>query len=237
MRVQRFKKARRLLRLLKIVHGFFTPFRVLVDGTFLFQSAALHTDTLTAMRHMLQDEPSEFFVTACVLGELAALGEAGRAALALAKSFRVTRCDHAKAPIAPNECLRSVVGANSEHWFVASVDRELLTELRKVPGVPLFTLNRNVTVLEPPSSASRALAHEVRRARVSHVAGRGAQARGAAREFARVCQVHGGGGCAQDGHEAQASWPVGPQPAVGEAAARGAQARGRARQEEPSPRA
>jgi hypothetical protein len=91
------------------VHGssFDTPF-----SRFHFQSS-LHPSPLRALRvthAVVADRP---VITQCCIEALYALGKPGQPIVNVAKTFERRRCNHREA-IAPDECIKDVVGESSE---------------------------------------------------------------------------------------------------------------------------
>ena len=90
-------------------------------------------------------------VTACILHELKQLGDDFRGASLAAKRTDTKRCGH-KTPLAPNECIKSLVGKdNPEKIVTATQDIELRKELRRLGCAPLIFVTHNSLFLERPS--------------------------------------------------------------------------------------
>ena len=87
-------------------------------------------------------------------------------AFLIVKQFKPRKCGH-KNPISAAACIRSLVGSeNKDHFIVATSDKNLTHELRKIPGCPLVYLKNNNMNLEPPSEASIENGAEIKRKQV-----------------------------------------------------------------------
>jgi U3 small nucleolar RNA-associated protein 23 len=76
----------------------------------------------------------------------------------LLKSFPVHHCGHEKNPIAGSACIRDKVKTN--HYIIATQDRNLQEWIRRKPGIPLLYLHQVAPTLEQPSEASRKYAEK-----------------------------------------------------------------------------
>jgi U3 small nucleolar RNA-associated protein 23 len=107
------------------------------------------------LRKYLQSEV-KLLVTACLINECENLGPKLTAATQLLKSFAVHRCGHEKTPIAGSACIKEKVKTN--HYIIATQDRDLQDWIRRKPGIPLLYLHQVAPTLEQPSEASRKFA-------------------------------------------------------------------------------
>lgn len=73
----------------------------------------------------------------------------------IAKEFERRRCNHRTA-IAPDDCLKDIVGETNKHRYVLSAQSlALRNAVANVPGLPIIHFNaRGVLVLSPPSRAT-----------------------------------------------------------------------------------
>mmetsp|Transcript_21153 Transcript_21153/g.46639 ORF Transcript_21153/g.46639 Transcript_21153/m.46639 type:complete len:301 (-) Transcript_21153:130-1032(-) len=160
MRVKRNKNHRRILRFYRLAHGVSEPYRVLVDGTFLTHALQHRIHVKEQLAKMLDGRTTPM-VTNCVCAELRALGDRASGASIIAKGYYRLKCSHEK-PIGASACILEQIGKQNERkLLVATSDRDLVTGLREIPGVPLLRLNGQVPLLEEPSAASRASAAEI----------------------------------------------------------------------------
>ncbi|KAK4759864.1 hypothetical protein SAY87_022995 [Trapa incisa] len=165
------KRHRRCVTFFSACYGFRSPFKVLCDGTFVYNLVVNRvvpadkavSDTLSA--------PVKLFITRCVLEELRRLGRSHADTLAAASSLAIARCDHEGKSKADSCLLDLVKENNSEHFFVATQDADLRKKLQEIPGVPVMYGLRNALFLEQPSSAQREFVKDGERRR-SHISDR-----------------------------------------------------------------
>lgn len=131
--------------------GFRPPFRIVLDGTFC--QAALETRTNIRERiPAYLGLPVAAVTTKCVMDELGAMGDDFRGAKLVAKRCEIKKCGHHGMTLGADECIASFIGPkNRNNYLVATQDPDLKAKLRKVPGVPLISLNHGQLVLEKPS--------------------------------------------------------------------------------------
>ncbi|KAJ8686593.1 hypothetical protein QAD02_022387 [Eretmocerus hayati] len=162
MKIQRLKKVQKNLGFFVNNFKFRQPYQVLIDGT--FSHAALEN------KFNIQDQMAKYFqaevkllTTQCVIMETEKLGPKLYGAMLIVKQYAVHKCGHEKNPVSGSKCLRSMVGKdNSSRYIVATQDRLLQDQLRKVPGVPIMYLHGKAPTLEPPSQISKQFAECLR---------------------------------------------------------------------------
>ena len=73
------------------------------------------------------------------MAELRGLGEDYAASTAAARKIMLVKCGHDDKKLSAADCIMSVTkGGNGEHFFVATQDTKLRTELRACMGVPIM---------------------------------------------------------------------------------------------------
>lgn len=60
-------------------------------------------------------------------------------------------------PVAAADCIHSIIAnrSESEHFFVCTQDRQLVSKLQKIPGCPVIFFKMNAIHLDKPTQASR----------------------------------------------------------------------------------
>lgn len=97
----------------------------------------------------------KLLTTQCVILEMEGLGHKLGAALLILKKYVVHKCGHEGKPVPASKCVLSMVRqGNSNHYMVASQDRDLQEKLRISLGIPLLYLHGKTPVLEQPSQAN-----------------------------------------------------------------------------------
>ncbi|KAH7712276.1 hypothetical protein AAVH_20363, partial [Aphelenchoides avenae] len=156
MKINRYKRAQRILTFFRYSFGYEPPHTVLVDGTFS-QAALQNKINLREQMPKYLGEGVEMVTTKCVLAELEQLGSAVYGALVICKQFTVARCPHTPARTAA-ECLAHLARRSKKpglpKYFVATQDDTLLAKLRELGGVPLMSVRFNTILLEKQSSQS-----------------------------------------------------------------------------------
>lgn len=155
---KKWKQQERDIEFYKTYFGFKSPFKVLLDGTFLHQSYTQRLGDVQQYLSTFLGAPAKPFVTSCVLAELTIIGEAAEAffetAMA-AKRLDLIKCGH-ELPLLAVDCLTTLVGShNEECYFVATQDMALRERLRQVPGGALIYANYAPLNLEYPSITQR----------------------------------------------------------------------------------
>eukprot|EP00587_Corethron_hystrix_P010909 CAMPEP_0113320052 /NCGR_PEP_ID=MMETSP0010_2-20120614/14005_1 /TAXON_ID=216773 ORGANISM="Corethron hystrix, Strain 308" /NCGR_SAMPLE_ID=MMETSP0010_2 /ASSEMBLY_ACC=CAM_ASM_000155 /LENGTH=209 /DNA_ID=CAMNT_0000177737 /DNA_START=138 /DNA_END=764 /DNA_ORIENTATION=+ /assembly_acc=CAM_ASM_000155 len=181
MRHGRAKAARRTLQFFNLATSgaISPPYKILLDGTFLVGAIKNKVELFERVKKILQNSSFSFFVTRAVLDELNTLDKVSKdATFGEARQYGLDECeiieyvrlskpednvenalcksDTENEKISASESVCRLIGAcNSDGYFVASQDDDLLIHLRATPNVPIFRLYRGVLCLDNPSSASR----------------------------------------------------------------------------------
>lgn len=173
MRYLRAKGIRKALRQFHFLCGIKPPYKVLLDGNFVAMCAQMKVELHERLPKFLQVKPHELqlFIPRAALVELELLGDDMRVAFELAQSFTVVEDEtggNADAPTDVTTAIRRLIGERNERKFlVATQEVELRKELRAVPGVPLFYLNRSVLVFEDISRATLAIVRQEEKAKMA----------------------------------------------------------------------
>eukprot|EP00127_Corallochytrium_limacisporum_P004453 Clim_evm7s164 gene=Clim_evmTU7s164 len=153
MRVTRRKHARKHIQYYKLHHDFREPFQVIVDGTFAEVALKCRIQIAEQMPKYLSAKV-KLFTTRCVQKEVASLGPQFSGARAILKHFEFLHCRHKDSNVSPKECIDALVSnGNAEHYCVASQDLELRKKLQVYADIPLFYINYNTILLQPPPKA------------------------------------------------------------------------------------
>lgn len=156
MKINRYKRAQRILTFFRYSFGYEPPHTVLVDGTFS-QAALQNKINLREQMPKYLGEGVEMVTTKCVLEELEQLGSAVYGALVICKQFTVACCPHTPARTAA-ECLAHLARRSKKpglpKYFIATQDDTLLAKLRELGGIPLMSVRFNTILLEKQSSQS-----------------------------------------------------------------------------------
>ncbi|GAB9466741.1 Rrna-processing protein [Globisporangium polare] len=169
MRYLRAKGIRKALRQFHFLCGIKPPYKLLLDGNFIAMCMQMKVDIHERLPKFLQVKPHEvqYFIPAAALKELELLGDAMRPAFEVAQSFTVVEDDvpvasaDSAAPVDVTAVIRNIIGERNDRKFlVATQEVELRKELRAIPGVPLFYLNRSVLVFEDISRATLAIVRQ-----------------------------------------------------------------------------
>ncbi|TYZ66633.1 hypothetical protein PybrP1_002247 [[Pythium] brassicae (nom. inval.)] len=175
MRYLRAKGIRKALRQFHFLCGIKPPYKVLLDGNFVAMCAQMKVALHERLPKFLQVKPHELqlFIPRAALAELELLGDEMRAAFELAQSFTVVEDvvggeDSGDKPVDVTTAIRRLIGDRNERKFlVATQEVELRKELRALPGVPLFYLNRSVLVFEDISRATLAIVRQEEKAKLA----------------------------------------------------------------------
>eukprot|EP00936_MAST-01D_sp_MAST-1D-sp1_P001086 g1086.t1 len=158
MRILRAKHVRKTLRYFRMVLGIVSPYKIIMDGTFIAALVRQKLVPADALRKLLQDAPCEFVVPASVVRELEALGDAVAAAARYARTLQQGGSADGGgegAKSASADIIEMAGGANAQHYFVATQDKELRAALRVDGRTPLLYANHAVCVLEPPGYGTK----------------------------------------------------------------------------------
>lgn len=97
----------------------------------------------------------KLLTTQCVIIETENLGSKLTGALIILKQYPIHKCGHEKKPLPGSACLLSMLGKNNDkHYIMATQDKDLQANVRKIPGVPLLYLFQRAPVLDPPTHVS-----------------------------------------------------------------------------------
>jgi len=159
MRILRAKNIRKQLRFYRINYGIHPPYKVLLDGNFIFACLKVKMDVKDRLVKLLQEERCSLFVPRAVLEELQTLGASFEHCYEFAMKLEHPLDDALSESISASEAIEKIIGdCNSGKYLVASQDEQLWAKLRKVPGVPVVHAQRALLVLAPPSAATAAAA-------------------------------------------------------------------------------
>eukprot|EP01135_Chromosphaera_perkinsii_P011146 Nk52_evm1s2349 gene=Nk52_evmTU1s2349 len=184
MKITRRKNAQRILNYYKQNFGLHEPYQVVMDGTFCaaaLNSQILLADQIPKYLN----GKCQLMTTRCCFDEVKKLGTEFYGAYKVCKQFKFQYCGHfanqapknqqnqqkAKSAKGNNnnnnndnqvllktgfDCLKELIGyENKYRLIIATQDKKLRRELRKIPNVPLMYIDYNAILLEPPSDASR----------------------------------------------------------------------------------
>ena len=158
MRILRAKQVRKTLRYFRMVLGIVSPYKIIMDGTFIAALVRQKLVPAEALRKLLQNAPCEFVVPASVVRELEALGDAVGSAARYARTHQRSGGSGGggeDAKSASADILELAGGANAQHYFVATQDKELRAALRVDGRTPLLYANHAVCVLEAPGYGTK----------------------------------------------------------------------------------
>jgi len=165
MKIQRQKKLKRRLDFFKTNFSFQTPYTLLVDGTFCFTALAHKVNIREQIPKVLEDNV-KILTTPCIVTETEKMGPAVYGAFTIIKQFGHHQCGHKK-PLNGAKCVRSLVKrGNKSKFLVATADKQLRSQLRTLPGVPILYLHNSAPTLEKPAEVSTARADRAEAARV-----------------------------------------------------------------------
>ena len=96
----------------------------------------------------------KLFTTNCIQVELKNLGIEMRDASYVSQDLEKRKCNHYP-PKNAGDCIKGLIGDdNYNRLIVATQHKQLRSDLRRIPAVPLIYLNKSVSILEPPSLAT-----------------------------------------------------------------------------------
>ncbi|KAL7476731.1 hypothetical protein ACHAW6_002570 [Cyclotella cf. meneghiniana] len=194
MRHGRAKASRRTLQFYRLnAPHIKSPYKILLDGTFLVASIRNKVPLTERFSKTLQNEPFSFFVTRSTLMELEVLSKRKgnnseeNNIFVTARQFGLDECEIIESDkIIPTTAtnnkkfsdasrdifhLSTTGGNNKLSYFVATQDDTLSDALREMPYVPLFRLGRAVLLLESPSSASRKYTNQTEQRKLASAGG------------------------------------------------------------------
>jgi len=166
MKFKREKKARKAVKLYKNIFKFHAPYLVLLDGTFCQSAVTQKLDVRERISSYIDSEVT-CCTTSCIIAELEKLGDSTYHAKLSAKKLQMRHCEHRENPVSAVECIKSLINKPEKgRFFVGTQDEELKTHLRKVPGIPLFYIHKNIIVLDKPSKVTMDKIDEISSARM-----------------------------------------------------------------------
>jgi U3 small nucleolar RNA-associated protein 23 len=173
MRVGRAKLVRKYLRFYRIVFGLVPPFRIILDGNFLYAAFKYKLDIRERLARLLQGEEIKLYLLQSSLDEFEQVGKATAECSEFARSFCTIIDDSKFKGESLSDRLIDFISKEStikeknvlKRYFVATQDSDLKSLLAAVGGIPLIYLNKVIFVLEPPSKASREYNRDVENAK------------------------------------------------------------------------
>lgn len=160
MRIKRGKKYHKFVNFYRVVYKFVPPFKVLLDGNFIFACTRNSLDLKPQLQKILQDQPL-MIMTKCIMRELENLKHDDvpfiKETLQSCTKIVKLPCKHSGGILPPNECIKNFVGNKNEaKVFLATNDEDLRNYMRNEVGtVPLFFLQNNVLIMDSPSDMSK----------------------------------------------------------------------------------
>mmetsp|Transcript_1414 Transcript_1414/g.1924 ORF Transcript_1414/g.1924 Transcript_1414/m.1924 type:complete len:250 (-) Transcript_1414:232-981(-) len=156
MRILRAKNIRKQLRFYRINYGIHPPFKVLLDGNFIFSCLKVKMDILDRLIKLLQESRCQLFVPKAVIDELKSLGPKFDASYEFALSQEQPADDSPKENISASDSIEEIIGRTNENkYLVCTQDEELCGKLRKIAGTPIIHVQRALLILEQPSLVTR----------------------------------------------------------------------------------
>ncbi|RKO98998.1 hypothetical protein CXG81DRAFT_28223 [Caulochytrium protostelioides] len=122
------------------------PYQIIVDTNFINFAIRNRLEPVQAMMDCLLAKCIPC-VTDCVIGELERLGVRFRLALKIARDPRFERLPCTHKGIYADDCIVSRV-MQHRCYIVASCDKELKNRVRKIPGVPIMTIQSHKFQIE-----------------------------------------------------------------------------------------
>ncbi|XP_011495153.1 PREDICTED: rRNA-processing protein UTP23 homolog [Ceratosolen solmsi marchali] len=162
MKIKRLKKVQKNLSFFVNNYKFRKPYQILIDGTFSFAALQNKFNIKEQLAKYFQADV-KLLTTQCIIVETEKLGHKVYGAMLIVKQFPIHQCGHEKNTVTGSKCLRSMVGSNNEsRYVIATQDRLLQEQLKKIPGVPIMYLHGRTPTLEAPSQKSREFAEQIR---------------------------------------------------------------------------
>ena len=126
MRIKRGKKYHKFVNFYRVVYKFVPPFKVLLDGNFMFAMQKSGMELKAQLHKILQDQ-SLLVMTKCLRREIENLAKAPTASPWLKDTLKACQntiklpCKHGGGIVAPDECIKNYVGNRNEFKvFVAT---------------------------------------------------------------------------------------------------------------------
>lgn len=167
MRIKRLKIKDNALKFYCNNFGFRKPFQVLIDGTFCYEALKSKVNIRDQIPKYFNNEV-KLLTTPCIIIETEKLGPNLYGAMLIAKQFAIHHCGHEKNPVTGSECFRAMVGeSNPNRYIVATQDKGLHKELRKIVASPILYLCHKAPTLENPSEVTKEAAAKIMSSRFS----------------------------------------------------------------------
>uniref|UniRef100_A0A915IMA9 rRNA-processing protein UTP23 homolog n=1 Tax=Romanomermis culicivorax TaxID=13658 RepID=A0A915IMA9_ROMCU len=167
MKIQRYKRVRRILNFYKNNFHISHPYKIVADGTFLKAALDNKINLREQMSVYLGNQECQFFVTECVVRELQSLGAPLKGALSIAREYKSLKCKHPRL-LTASQCLHNLAKKDKqEKYFFATQDQILTENLHRIPGKPLLFIKYNAILLEKPTEMSEATKNEQSEAKLN----------------------------------------------------------------------
>ena len=108
MRIKRLKQYRKYANLFKMNHGFESPYKFLVDGSFLQMAVKTNTKLKESFGRVFQDTV-HWVITRWIISELESMGPAVQKAVNTTKTFTIEECNHSDT-LPADEWIKSLIG-------------------------------------------------------------------------------------------------------------------------------
>ena len=136
----------------RYVFKFDSPFKVILDGNIIAVSLKKKFDLKSKLESLL-DEKINIIITSCVFKEIQEIDKNIPGLLSLVSTYKIEKCSHNL--LNPINCIQNYIGKkNKNKYFVATQDKFLRSQLRKIPGVPLIFFDQNMLLIEKLSRIS-----------------------------------------------------------------------------------
>ena len=158
MKIKRNKEIRKTLRFYKTCFNHHEPYRILIDLSFIEAALQGRIKIKDQLPVMLCGKVN-LMTTDCVLKEIKAGGSKMRGPDIVAQPFFAFHCGCPEGTTSAECFLRYVGQTNEKLACIASQDRKLQSQMRRVGGVPILFIHNQVPCLEPPSEESKSIAN------------------------------------------------------------------------------
>ena len=136
----------------RYIFKFDSPFKVILDGNILAVSLKKKFDLKSKLESLLDDKIN-LIITSCVFKEIQEIDKNIPGLLSLVSTYKIEKCSHNL--LNPINCIQTYIGKkNKNKYFVATQDKFLRAQLRKIPGVPLIFFDQNMLLIEKLSRIS-----------------------------------------------------------------------------------
>ena len=160
MRIRRGKRYHKYVNFYRVVYKFVPPFKVLLDGNFIFSCVRNQFDIKHNLQKILQDQPF-MVMTKCIMREVENLDRSKpfvRECLEQCKKIVKLPCKHTGGILSPDQCIKEFIGTKNESKvFLATNDEQLRNYMRdEIGSVPLFFLKNAILIMDSPSEVAKA---------------------------------------------------------------------------------